>query len=159
MSIIGGSSSPKMVFGRRMSTAIDYHVRSKAISTFGTNSFDKRMEEKDQSQRREGRRGLNKSPNRTARLVPPSPVTKSRGAPNALDVDVLRQLKSMHGGEKQRHQRTPTTKKQQNSRKESPSKTSTTLSPSPPKGIARRISQVPHSNEAAVRRWERRPFT
>jgi hypothetical protein len=77
---------------------------------------------------------------------------------DVLDVDVLRQLRTLRSVEKKR-----TTALRQGGEGGGGQRASQSgsgrLTPSPPKSVAGRISEVPHSNEAAVRRWERRPFS
>ena len=179
-----------------MSTINDREVN--AAPTYGTAAFDKRMELDGGSSRarngidtvrRKQRWDVNTAKEATRRLSssPKQRKERRRVAPvvakveegeegeeamkgDALDVDVLRQLRSLRSAEKKKKK----TKKKTTTRggggagrgpgggtpkKNGSSGGKNRLTPSPPKKVAGRISEVPHSDVAAVRRWERRPFS
>ena len=169
-----GRSPPKMVFGRRMSTALDHKARE--TPTFGTNAFDKRMEmetpDGGDSIVGEGEGdGVNKGQqyaggktiDRFVQSAGPSSMVGKMSNDGAMDNRVVQRT---HGGRST--VKTPSSPSKQGSTQLSMSTRSPTrrtpnktLAPSPPKDIASfgRLSQVPHSDHTRIRKWEKHPFT
>ena len=142
-----GRSPPKMAFGRRMSTANDYKAHAKP--EYGTNHFDKRMElQETLDSDKTGSHTTNNSRSRRH-----AATSGTAGSANAMQVDVLRQLKAMRGTKRPPP---PFSTHQSRSKSSTAPKTRTAQNKVSP---TKSINNVPHNKNAQVRKWISKPFT